>query len=97
MPGLGQRFTEAIAVCSTGVGSRPSALTTRFIEQLPEVEWATGMVAETTWAVPRTGLLIRFDFAQSLSSPMAPNYTSRRLRRGSRDSNPDSRFWRPRA
>jgi hypothetical protein len=30
-------LTEAIAVCSTGVGSRPSALTTRLIEQFDEV------------------------------------------------------------
>ena len=34
---VGQRLTEAIAVWSTGVGSRPSALTTRLIEQFAEV------------------------------------------------------------
>ena len=37
VPGLGQRLTEAIAVWSTGVGSRPSALTTRWSEQFDEV------------------------------------------------------------
>jgi hypothetical protein len=45
----------AIAVCSIAVGSKPSALTTRLIEQFDEVESSAGMVDDTTWAVPCTG------------------------------------------
>lgn len=41
--------------CSIAVGSGPSALTTRLITQFDEVGCSAGIVADTTWAVPRTG------------------------------------------